>query len=189
MYKCCFPGCNYETDNRSLIEYHHIHLREAGNRLGKKVTIPLCPNHHDLIYHEEATAGQHSEKHPESMVVKMVTNTSRGKCVIFEDMQGNEHTVDLEYSPSNSIHFLSWDIINGLSEGDADEIDEAIAKLVDDDGFYDDASTIYYVDGYEKVAKTLLAKHIEHYMSKTKSEFDLALEKARSDYKALRSKA
>ena len=189
MYKCCFPGCNYETDNRSLIEYHHIHLREAGNRLGKKVTIPLCSIHHNLIYHEDATAGQHAEKHPESMIVKMVTNTNRGKCVIFEDMQGNEHTVDLESSPSNSIHFLSWDIINGLSEGDADEIDEAIAKLVDDDGFYDDASTIYYVDGYEKVAKTLLSKHIEHYMSKTKSEFDLALEKARSDWKSLKNKA
>lgn len=189
MYRCCFPGCSYETDNRSLIEYHHIHLRETGNRLGKRVTIPLCPVHHNLIYHEEATAGQHSEKHPDSMVVKMVTNTSRGRCVIFEDMQGNEHTVDLESTPSNAIMSISWNILGGITEDVPEDVDEAIGRFVDDDGFYDDSSTVYYREGYEKVAKSLLAKHIEHYMKTAKSEFDSAIENARKDWLSLRNRA
>lgn len=188
MYKCCFPGCNYETDNRSLIEYHHIHLREAGNRLGKKVTIPLCPNHHDLIYHEEATAGQHAEKHPESMIVKLVTNTNRGKCVIFEDMQGNEHSVDFDTTPSDTILCLHWDLVHGITHDMPEDVDEVSLRQVDDYGFCDDGCNVYYTEDYETVAKALLSKHIAAYMEKAKSEFDSALERARSDWKALRSR-
>jgi hypothetical protein len=86
----------------------------------------------------------------------------------------------------NMIDYLPLKRITAMH---ADEIDEAIAKLVDDDGFYDDASTVYYTDGYEKVAKTLLSKHIEHYMKIAKSEFDMAIETARSDWKTLKNKA
>ena len=186
MYKCCFPGCNYETDNRSLIEYHHIHLREAGNRLGKKVTIPLCPNHHDLIYHEEATAGQHAEKHPESMVVKMVTNTSRGKCVIFEDMQGNEHTSYLEELPDENILFIGWDLIHGIYKGCAETLEDAILDRVERDGIFDSGSIVYYMPGKEAKANELLSNYLATYMKKAKSEFDSALEKARNDWKMLK---
>jgi hypothetical protein len=189
MYKCCFPGCDYETENRSLIEYHHVHLREAGNRLGKNVTIPLCAVHHNLIYHEDATAGQHAERHPDSMIVKQVATSNRGKCVIFEDMEGVEHVVGIDETPSNAIHSIRWDILRGILAEEYAECPEAIATLVDSDGFYDDVATVYYRDGFEKVAKTLLAKHIEHYMKEAKSEFDLAIEKSRSDWTSLRSKA
>ena len=89
MFKCCFPGCPYETEHRALIDFHHIHLRELGSRLGSDVAIPLCPTHHKLIYHPEATSGQHSRKFAQSMVVKQVTDSTNGKCVIFEVYESN----------------------------------------------------------------------------------------------------
>ena len=189
MYKCCFPGCDYETESRSLIEFHHVHLRETGNRLGKKVTIPLCAIHHDLIYHEDATAGQHAERHPDSMIVKQVTTSNRGKCVIFEDMEGVEHVVGIDETPSNAIHSIQWNLIQGITAEENADCPEAIATMVDADGFYDDVAAVYYKDGFEKVARTLLAKHVEHYMKEAKSEFDLAVERAREDWATLRSKA
>ena len=185
MYRCCFPECSYETENRSLIEFHHIHPRELFTQVGKKVTIPLCPTHHKMIYHEDATSGQHAERHPGSMCVKTVTNTNRGKCVIFEDMEGNEHLSMLDETPSTSIMRLAWDIVHGLTDEAPDEIEPEIEAFVDDDGFFDDGSSVYYKDGFRKVATKLLSKHIEAYMTKAKSEFDLALEKARNDWKSL----
>lgn len=189
MYKCCFPGCKYETDDRSLIEFHHVHLRELFSRVGKDVTIPCCPNHHNMIFHEGATAGQHSRMHPDSMIVKTVTNTTHGMCVIFEDMTGEEHCVDMDSRPSSSIRALKWDILHGITETDAGDIDEAVAQRVDDDGFFDSGATVYYTEGHEKIAKVLLSKFIENYMTKAKSEFDSALDKARNDWLKLRNKA
>lgn len=186
MYKCCFPGCNYKTESRSLIEFHHVHLREKANKTGKDVTIPTCPTHHKLIYHEDATAGQHSECFPESMKVKQVVNTNRGKCVIFEDMKGEEHIVPLTETASSLIKSIKWDIIHGITKADEPDLDEGIAKRVDRDGFFDFGATVYYRDNFETVAKALLSKFIEHYMEKAKSEFDSALKSARNDWLELR---
>jgi hypothetical protein len=63
-----------------------------------------------------------------------------------------------------------------------------LLRQVDDYGFCDDGSNVYYTEEYETVAKALLSKHIASYMEKTKSEFDLALERARRDWKALRAR-
>lgn len=185
-YKCCFPGCPYETASRPLIEFHHTHLREAGNRLGKGVTIPLCPTHHKLIYHPEATSGQHAEKFEESMMVKAVTNSTKGMCVIFEDMKGNEHISYLDEIPEESFSFMMWDILHGIVTGVTQSLDEGILDRVERDGYFASGATVYYVDGKEAKAKELLANHVAEYMKKAKSEFDSALEKARNDWKLLK---
>ena len=80
-YRCIFPNCQYETDDRSLIEFHHIHPKELGVRLNREVTIPLCPTHHKMIYHPGATAGQHAERHEGSLSVVQVATTTTGKAV------------------------------------------------------------------------------------------------------------
>ena len=92
-YRCVFPNCNYETDDRSLIEFHHIHPKELGVTLNKDVTIPLCPTHHKMIYHPGATAGQHSVQGKDSLSVVQVATTTAGKAVIFRDIAGNDITV------------------------------------------------------------------------------------------------
>ena len=185
-YKCCFPGCNYETNSRSLIEFHHIHPRELFVQHSSRVTIPLCPTHHKLIYHPDATSGQHAEKFDESMIVKLVTNSNKGKCVIFEDMQGKEYTSYLDDIPDETIYFMSWDIINGIVSGGAESMEEAVLDRVERDGVFDNGAVVYYRAGKETPAKEMLANHIAEYMKKAKSEFDLALEKARNDWKHLK---
>ena len=38
-YKCHWPNCQYHTDERSLIEFHHIVPRELWPRLNKHVML------------------------------------------------------------------------------------------------------------------------------------------------------
>ena len=185
-YKCCFPGCNYETKSRSLIEFHHIHPRELFVQHSSRVTIPLCPTHHKLIFHPDATSGQHAEKFDESMIVKTVVNSTKGKCVIFEDMQGNEHTSYLEELPDENILFIGWDLIHGIYKGCAETLEDAILDRVERDGIFDSGSIVYYMPGKEAKANELLSNYLATYMKKAKSEFDSALEKARNDWKMLK---
>jgi hypothetical protein len=117
-YRCVFPNCTYETEDRSLIEFHHIHPKELGVKLNKDVTIPLCPTHHKMIYHPGATAGQHSENRPGSLEVVQVATTTAGKAVVFRDVAGNDITVtvDVTRPKPDAIYELKWDLINGISE-------------------------------------------------------------------------
>ena len=59
-YTCHWPGCQYTTDNRDEIEYHHIIPKELGNRLNSNVVLSFCPTHHRLIWHPECNYGHHS---------------------------------------------------------------------------------------------------------------------------------
>lgn len=122
-------------------------------------------------------------------MIKQVADSNRGKCVIFEDMEGNEHTSYLDNAPSTGILSISWNIVDGITEEESAEIPYEFETFVETDGFYDDGSTVYFKSGYEKIAKALLAKHVESYMTKTKSEFDLALKNARNDWLVLKNKA
>lgn len=186
MYKCVFPNCTYCTDNRSLIELHHIHPKELGVTLNKDVTISLCPTHHKLIYHPDATSGQHAIKHPDSLSVSQVAQTNRGYCVIFKDINGNElvSTIDTRQNPN--IRVMSWSMITGLHDADAVEIDDVIGDIVDKNGYYVDGNQVYYIKKYEHVAKDMLANFIVQYMLKTKQEYDDGIRRARADYKKLK---
>lgn len=186
-YKCCFPGCDYETDNRSLVEFHHTNLRELKRRMGKDVTIPLCPTHHKMIYHPDATSGQHTEMTEGSMVVLQVTNTSHGKAVIFRDAYGNEHVSDLVVRPGFTIHYVSWDLVNRIQRGVAEELDYNLAERVDRYGYFQDGNTVYYRDDMEQVANDLLASYMTNYMTRAKAEYTTMLETARNDWKSLRA--
>lgn len=186
-YKCCFPGCDYETDNRSLIEFHHTNLRELKRRMGKDVTIPLCPTHHKMIYHPEATSGQHAERTPDSMEVVMVTSTTHGKAVIFKDNSGKEYISNISVKPGFQIYYVKWDLINGITRGKANDIDLAVADRIDRHGYYQDGCTVYHKDNMVQVANDLLAAYMTNYMTQTKAEYQNILEKARNDWKTLQA--
>jgi hypothetical protein len=100
-FKCVFPNCNYETENRQLIELHHVIPKEiqyeSNIKINKKVTIPLCPNHHKLIFHPLVNSGQHSIKNENSLEIVNVTNSNKGKCIVFKDINGNEIITYPEY--------------------------------------------------------------------------------------------
>lgn len=91
-YNCWWPGCSYCTDERSKIDFHHVTPKEVNPHKNNKVTIPLCKTHHALIYHPEATSGQHSIKSKESLIIQMVTTSTAGKVVLYEDMVGKTMT-------------------------------------------------------------------------------------------------
>ena len=186
-YRCLFPNCNYETDDRSLIEFHHIHPKELGVKLNKDVTIPLCPVHHKMIYHPGASAGQHSVCHPDSLSVVQVTNTSTGKAVIFRDISGKELTVsvDVRTPKADAIYELKWDLLNGIRESEPEEVDSYVESQVDSKGYCQVGSKIYFAPGSRHVARDLLKQYITQYMIRTKNEYENALTRARADWKSL----
>lgn len=186
-YRCVFPNCTYETDDRSLIEFHHIHPKELGVKLNRGVTIPLCPTHHKMIYHPGATAGQHSECHQGSLSVVQVTNTTTGSAVIFRDVAGNDITVsiDVRAPRADAIYEISWDIINGVRECEPEEVDSYVETQVDSKGYCQDGNRVYYAPGKLQVARDLLKQYIAQYMIRTKNEYENALGSARADWKSL----
>lgn len=186
-YKCVFPNCSYETDNRSLIEFHHIHPRELGVKLNQNVTIPLCPTHHKMIYHPDATSGQHAIQHPDSMSVVQIATTNTGKCVIFKDSNGTEITVymDMKDTGNSDIYCMSWDLVNGIRNSLSDIEDTYIEQNVDKVGYYQSGSKVYYNKSHLKIASDLLAAYVAQYMTKTKTEYASVLDRARADWKIL----
>ena len=186
-YHCVFPNCTYETDDRSLIEFHHVHPKELGVKLNKDVTIPLCPTHHKMIYHPGATAGQHSECHPESLSVVQVTNTTTGKAVIFRDMSGHDITVsiDVRTPKADAIYELSWDILKGITECEPEDVDAYAEMQVDAKGYCQVGNHVYFSPAHRQVARDLLKQYIAQYMIRAKNEYENALDRARADWKRL----
>jgi hypothetical protein len=87
-YTCWFPNCNYETNDRSKIDYHHVVPREINPK--SKITIPLCKNHHALIYIPDSKAGQHSIQSIDSLEIKGIFESTIGKTIHYKNIEGNE---------------------------------------------------------------------------------------------------
>lgn len=69
MYKCKFPGCNFESANIGSLDNHHI-IPKCKNGSDKGFNrILLCPNCHRKIYIENIENGIHSIVRPESIVI------------------------------------------------------------------------------------------------------------------------
>ena len=81
-YICHFPKCDYQTDNRNKIDFHHITPQEIKK---SKDTIPLCKNHHAHIFHPEAKHGQHSINTQESIQILNIFKSTNGKALHFQD--------------------------------------------------------------------------------------------------------
>lgn len=103
IYKCWFPGCKYETTVKSLIENHHITPREINSSPMNKVTIPLCPVCHKLIYHPGVKSGQHTVNTEKSIKIISINASTHGKAVVYEDYNGKMWT----YYPSDG-EIYAW---------------------------------------------------------------------------------
>jgi len=79
--------CNYETIYKSKIDQHHIIPREIAP---SRATVPLCKNHHALIYIPKATAGQHAIQVPESIEIIQIYDSTDGKSIHYRDYEGKE---------------------------------------------------------------------------------------------------
>lgn len=87
-YKCLFPNCNYETENRSQINYHHIVPKELGGKDGERNRIYLCPNCHSRIYVPNCTSGIHSINCDSSIIITNKLHSTSG--VVLEYIENDE---------------------------------------------------------------------------------------------------
>lgn len=90
-YKCYYPNCTYETNNRSLIELHHIKPKELDSSPLNKVTIPLCPTCHKLVYHPLVESGQHALNTEKSIQILGVYKSTQGDSLHYMDYKGNKY--------------------------------------------------------------------------------------------------
>lgn len=188
-YRCSFPGCTYVTCNRSLIEYHHVNPRELNVTLNKNLTIPLCSCHHKLIYHPDATTGQHTNNTPESMRVEGVYNTTTGKCVKFIDYYGQVHDTYIDSKPAlpTRVSRLSWTLIGGVALDIVDEVDDNEWRDIDRYGYYQFSNYVLFRDEYKNVAADLLCSYITNYMTRVKLEHESMMSNARNAWKEIKA--
>jgi hypothetical protein len=169
------------------MEFHHVNPRELKTKLNKDIEIPLCPNHHKLIFHPETKAGQHSRQYENSLSVVQVTNTTTGQAVIFKDISGKEITVfvDVRNPKSDAIYELKWDLLRGITESEPSEVDSLVETQVDTKGYCQMGSKVYFSSNNRHVAKDLMKQYITQYMIRAKNEYEKFLERARNDWKSL----
>jgi hypothetical protein len=80
------PNCDYETDTRSQICIHHIIPRELNGTDDKYNKIICCPNCHSKIFIENATAGIHSVKADNSIILMRWVQSTSGKLLEYKTM-------------------------------------------------------------------------------------------------------
>lgn len=90
MFNCSFPNCDYKTDKKSLIDFHHIVPKEVNPRKTNKVTVSLCKNHHAKIFHPDSKQGQHSRLHDDSIHIINLLESTNGKVLHYLDYKDNE---------------------------------------------------------------------------------------------------
>lgn len=85
---CQFPGCRTEL-TRSKIHFHHITPREVDKSRKNRITVPLCPTCHSLIFHPKSTSGNHSIKVNESIEILGMFPSTFGEVMHFKKCSDN----------------------------------------------------------------------------------------------------
>jgi predicted restriction endonuclease len=83
-YKCKFPGCTFETNDRSRIVSHHILPKSLGGSNKKHNLLYVCPNHHAQIYVEGVTSGIHSKLTDDSIIITNRLQSTKGEVIIYD---------------------------------------------------------------------------------------------------------
>lgn len=184
-YKCIFPGCQYSTEERSMIEFHHIHPRELNPVLGKDVVVPLCPNHHRHIYHAESRSGAHSRRTRESYEISSVSLTTTGTAVTFKAFDGTESVAYVDTRVSDvPVRELSWNAVDGIVDRPCEDL-ELVPPEVDRDGYFAGGPRVYYVSSRRREACRELSRYIKEYADRVARETEELCRGAREDVESL----
>ena len=87
QYNCKFPNCDYSTNHRSQINYHHIIPRELNGSNKDFNRIWLCPTHHTKIYIPHSN-GMHSIKGSDSIILVGWLTSTGGRVLEYKDIGG-----------------------------------------------------------------------------------------------------
>jgi 5-methylcytosine-specific restriction endonuclease McrA len=88
MYYCEFPCCEYQTENRFQINFHHIIPIECGGKNNNYNRIWLCPSCHTSVYVPESKRGIHSIKTENSIIILRWSQSTEGKILEYIDING-----------------------------------------------------------------------------------------------------
>ena len=88
-YNCKFPKCDYSTNHRSQINYHHIVPQELNGTDKDYNRIWLCPTHHTKIYVPKSKSGIHSIKSFDSIILIGWMSSTKGRVLEYQDRSGN----------------------------------------------------------------------------------------------------
>jgi hypothetical protein len=90
MYCCSFPNCDFTTEKRREIDYHHIVPRELGGNNKRNNRMWVCANHHRLIYVPDSKNGHHSIKSKNSIMVKGFLQSTMGTVLHYINCNDNQ---------------------------------------------------------------------------------------------------
>jgi len=93
-YICQFPFCDYETNNKQLINFHHIIPKELNGKNKKNNIICLCPNHHNYIYIPNSKHGIHSINSIEKIQIINILMSTNGIILHYKDYNNKEYFYD-----------------------------------------------------------------------------------------------
>ncbi|MDD5651536.1 MAG: HNH endonuclease signature motif containing protein [Candidatus Nanoarchaeia archaeon] len=87
---CENPNCDYSTNNRNKINWHHIKPKELNGSNRSFNRVFLCPNCHSNVYIPESSTGNHAIKTENSIIILEWLNSTTGKILKTIDTKGNE---------------------------------------------------------------------------------------------------
>lgn len=90
-YFCQFPLCNYTTNNKHLIQIHHIVPKELNGSNNKNNLIYLCPNHHNYIFVQNSNFGIHSINSKEKIEIIQFLFSTAGLILHYKDFNNNQY--------------------------------------------------------------------------------------------------
>ena len=88
MYKCQFPGCEFETDDRMQIEKHHIIPKSLGGVHAGKNRIWVCRKCHARIYIPGMTKGIHHKNNKSKIEILRWMLSSGGGVLEYKTFDG-----------------------------------------------------------------------------------------------------
>ncbi len=89
MYRCQFPYCSFETNDRMQIESHHIIPKSQGGTHKKKNRIWLCRGCHAKVYIPNMKAGIHCKNNNTKIQLLGWMLSSGGRILEYKTFDGN----------------------------------------------------------------------------------------------------
>ena len=95
-FRCEFPDCKFETNDRQQIEYHHIIPVSQGGSNKRYNRIWLCRNHHSCIYIPNMQAGIHAKNNNTKIeIIRWLANTGYTRILEYRTFDGIEHLYEV----------------------------------------------------------------------------------------------
>jgi DNA-directed RNA polymerase subunit RPC12/RpoP len=84
MYYCQLPDCEYQTEEKSQIHFHHIIPKSMGGSNKKNNLLSVCPTCHSKIFVQGMSKGPHSIECKNSIIINKKVLTTAGLAIEYK---------------------------------------------------------------------------------------------------------